>query len=67
MFLPVMYQRAPIFAEETESSKKPNASRISSGVFFYSALVSMGALGKLQILWLKESLKRSESLSDTNS
>ena len=30
-----MYQIAPIFAEETESSKKANVSRDSSGVLYY--------------------------------
>ena len=31
----VMYQVAPVFAEETESSKKPNVIRDSSGVLYY--------------------------------
>ena len=30
-----MYQVAPVFTEETESSKKPNVSRDSSGVLYY--------------------------------
>ena len=33
--LRVMYQIAPVFAEETESSKKPNVIRDSRGVLYY--------------------------------
>ena len=42
-----MYQIAPIFAEEKESSKKANVSRGSIDVLYFSV---EGAIGKLQIV-----------------